>query len=93
MDACGSIELLGVLAAARERFTDAARLLAAAAAARRPLLYVAPGFTANRSAAAPASQTRHILGEDRFTQAWADGQGLTAVRGVQRPGSGRPVLL
>jgi hypothetical protein len=29
MDACDGIELLGVLAAARERFADAARLLAA----------------------------------------------------------------
>ena len=48
MDACDGIELLGVLAAARERCTDAARLLAAADAARRPLLYLAPGFTANR---------------------------------------------
>jgi len=37
MDACDGIELLGVPAAARERFADAARLLAAADAARRPL--------------------------------------------------------
>jgi hypothetical protein len=42
MDACDGIELLGVLAAARERHTDAARLLAAAGAARRPLRYLAP---------------------------------------------------
>ena len=78
MDACDGIELLGVLAAARERFTDAARLLAAADAARRPLQYLAPGFTANRSAAArAASQARHTLGDDRFTQAWKQGQGLT----------------
>ena len=35
MDACDGIELLGVLAAARERHADAARLLAAADAARR----------------------------------------------------------
>jgi len=34
MDARDGIELLRVLAAARERLTDAARLLAAAAAAR-----------------------------------------------------------
>jgi DNA-binding CsgD family transcriptional regulator len=78
MDACDGIELLGVLAAARERFTDAARLLAAADAARRPLQYLAPGFTANRGAAArAASQARHTLGDDRFTQAWKQGQGLT----------------
>src|SRR5271169_3138584 len=78
MDACDGIELLGVLAAARERFADAARLLAAADAARRPLLYLAPGFTANRDAAArAASQARDILGDDRFTQAWGEGQRLT----------------
>ena len=70
MDAADGIELLGVLAAARERFPDAARLLAAADAARRPLRYLAPGFTADRgAAAAAASQARQILGEDRFTQA------------------------
>jgi len=70
MAASDGIELLGVLAAARERFPDAARLLAAADAARRPLQYLAPGFTANRDAAArAASQARHTLGEDRFTQA------------------------
>ena len=78
MDACDGIELLGVLAVARERRTDAARLLAAADAARRPVQYLAPGFTANRSAAADAaSQARHILGDDRFTQAWEQGQALT----------------
>jgi hypothetical protein len=59
MDGCDGIELLGVLAAARERFSDAARLLAAAVAARRPLQYPASGFTANRGAAArAASQAR-----------------------------------
>ncbi len=93
MDACDGIELLGVLAAARERFSDAARLLAAAEAARRPLLYLAPGFTANRGAAArAASQARDILGEDRFTQAWEEGQGLTlddAVAYAAREGGGR----
>ena len=93
MDACDGIELLGVLAAARERFSDAARLLAAADAARRPLQYLAPGFTANRSAAArAASQARHILGDDRFTQAWEQGQGLTlddAVAYAARKGGGR----
>ena len=68
MDACDGIELLGVLAAVRERFADAARLLGAADAARRPLQYLAPGFTANRQAAARAtSQARHALGDDRFT--------------------------
>jgi predicted ATPase/DNA-binding CsgD family transcriptional regulator len=93
MDACDGIELLGVLAVARERFPDAARLLAAADAARQPLLYLAPGFTANRSAAArAASQTRHILGDDRFTQAWEEGQGLTldnAVAYAARKSGGR----
>ena len=93
MDACDGIELLGVLAAARERLTDAARLLAAADAARRPLQYLAPGFTANRAAAArAASQARHALGDDRFTQAWEEGQGLTlddAVAYAARKGGGR----
>jgi predicted ATPase/DNA-binding CsgD family transcriptional regulator len=93
MDACDGIELLGVLAAARERFLDAARLLAAADAARRPLQYLAPGFTANRQAAARAtSQARHALGDDRFTQAWDDGQALTlddAVAYAARKGGGR----
>ena len=93
MDACDGIELLGVLAAARERFADAARLLAAADATRRPLQYLAPGFTANRDAAARAvSQARHILGDDRFTQAWEEGQALTldnAVAYATRKGGGR----
>jgi DNA-binding CsgD family transcriptional regulator len=79
--------------AVRERFSDAARLLAAADAARQPLLYLAPGFTANRSAAArAASQARDILGEDRFTQAWEEGQGLTlgdAVAYAARKSGGR----
>jgi len=93
MDACDGIELLGVLAAARERSTDAARLLAAAGAARQPLLYLAPGFTANRDAAAgAASQARDILGDDRFTQAWEEGHGFTlddAVVYAARKGGGR----
>jgi predicted ATPase/DNA-binding CsgD family transcriptional regulator len=93
MDACDGIELLGVLAAARERFSDAARLLAAADAARRPLGYLAPGFTANRGASAhAASQARDALGEDRFTQAWEEGQGLSlddAVAYAARRGGGR----
>jgi DNA-binding CsgD family transcriptional regulator len=93
MDACDGIELLGVLAAARERFTDAARLLAAADAARPPLQYLAPGFTANRDAAAhAASQARNVLGDDRFTQAQKEGQGLTlddAVGYATRKGGGR----
>src|SRR5271165_5937911 len=93
MDASDGIELLGVLAAARERHSDAARLLAAADAARRPLQYLAPGFTANRGAAARAArQARHILGEDRFTQAWEQGQALTlddAVALAARKGGGR----
>ena len=93
MDACDGIELLGVLAAARERFPDAARLLAAAGAARQPLQYLAPGFTANRDAAAhAASQARNVLGDDRFTQAQKEGQGLTlddAVAYATRKGGGR----
>ena len=93
MDASDGIEMLGVLAAARERFPDAARLLAAADATRRPLHYLAPGFTANRQAAARAtSQARHALGDDRFTQAWNEGQALTlddAVAYAARKGGGR----
>jgi len=93
MDASDGIELLGVLAAARERFPDAARLLAAAEAARRPLQYLTPGYTANRGAAArAASQVRHVLGDDRFTQAWDEGQQLTldeAVAYAARKGGGR----
>ena len=93
MDACDGIELLGVLAAARERFSDAARLLAAADTARRPLQYLTPGFTANRTAAAHAtSQAKHVLGHDRFTQAWEEGHGLTlddAVANATRKGGGR----
>ena len=93
MGACDGIELLGVLAAARERFPDAARLLAAAEAARPPLWYLAPGFTANRGTAArAASQARHALGEDRFTQVWEEGQGLAlddAVAHAARKGGGR----
>jgi len=93
MDACDGIELLGVLAAARERHSDAARLLAAADAARRPLRYLAPGFTANRGAAArAASQARHVLGDDRFIQDWEQGHGFTlddAVAYAARKGGGR----
>jgi DNA-binding CsgD family transcriptional regulator len=93
MDASDGIELLGVLAAARERLPDAARLLAAAEAARRPLQYLAPGFTANRGAAARAtSEARNILGDDRFTQAWNEGQALAlddAVAYAARKGGGR----
>ena len=91
--ASDGIELLGVLAAARDRHTDAARLLGAADAARRPLGYLAPGFTANRDAAAHAiSQARQALGDDRFTQAWEQGQQLTlddAVAHAARKGGGR----
>jgi len=93
MDACDGIELLGVLAAARERFTDAARLLAAADAARPPLRYLTPGFTAARAAAArAASRARHVLGDNRFTEAWEQGQALTlddAVAYTARNGGGR----
>jgi DNA-binding CsgD family transcriptional regulator len=93
MDASDGIELLGVLAASRERHPDAARLLAAADAARGPLRYLAPGFTAARAAAAAAaSQARQILGDDRFTQAWDQGQALAlddAVAYAARKGGGR----
>ena len=78
------VEVIGPLAEAR---------LAAADAARRQLRYLAPGFTANRDAAAgAASQARHILGDDRFTQAWDEGQALTlddAVAYATRKGGGR----
>jgi len=91
MGACDGLEFLGVLAAARERFPDAARLLAAADAARPPLL--APGLTANRDAAARAvTQARDILGDDRFTQAWDQGHALAlgdAVTYAARKGGGR----
>jgi len=93
MDACDGIELLGVLAAARERFPAAVRLLAAAGPARRRLGYLAPGYTANRGAAAGAtSQARDALGGDRFTQAWNEGQQLNlddAVAYAARKGGGR----
>jgi predicted ATPase/DNA-binding CsgD family transcriptional regulator len=93
MDAADGIELLGVLACARERYGDAARLLAAADAARRRLLYLTPGFTADRQAAArAASQARHVLGDDGFAQAWDQGHGLTlddAVAYLARKGGGR----
>ena len=93
MDAADGVEFLGVLAAARERFSDAARLLAAANAARPKLGYLTPGFTAGRRAAArAASQARHILGDDSFAQAWEQGQALTlddAVAYAARRGGGR----
>ena len=93
MDACDGIELAGVLAAARERYPDAARLLAAAEAARQPLRYLAPGFTANRGAAGHAiSQARHALGDEAFIQAWDEGQALTldhAVAYATRKSGGR----
>ena len=93
MAACDGIELLGVLAAARDRHSDAARLLGAADAARQPLQYMAPGFTANRAAAArAASQAQRALGDDRFAQAWEQGQQLTlddAVTFAARKGGGR----
>jgi DNA-binding CsgD family transcriptional regulator len=82
-----------VIVSTRERFADAARLLAAADAARRPLRYLAPGFTANRAAAARAtSQSMHALGDDRFTEAWDEGHALTlddAVAYAARKGGGR----
>jgi len=93
MGACDGIEFLGVLATARERPTDATRLLAAADATRRPLQYLTPGYTANRGAATSAAgQARHALGGDRFTQAWEQGQQLTlddAVAYATRKSGGR----
>jgi DNA-binding CsgD family transcriptional regulator len=93
MDACDGIELLGVIAAARERFTDAVRLLSAADGARRPLLYQTPGFTASRDAAERACRdVRQCLSGDQFEQACNEGQGLTlddAVAYVARKGGGR----
>jgi DNA-binding CsgD family transcriptional regulator len=87
------VELLGILAAARERFSDAARLLAAANAARPPLGYLTPGFTAAREAAnCAASQARHMLGNDTFAQTWEQGQALTlddAIAYAARKGGGR----
>jgi DNA-binding CsgD family transcriptional regulator len=71
----------------------AARLLAAADAARRALQYLGPGFTANRgAAAAAASRARDVLGDEHFTQAWAEGRELTlddAVAYAARKGGGR----
>ena len=93
MGAADGVEFLGVLAAARERFTDAARLLAAANAARPRLGYLTPGFTAARPAAArAASRARRSLGADGFAQAWDQGQALAlddAVAYAARGGGGR----
>jgi DNA-binding NarL/FixJ family response regulator len=93
MDASDGIELLGVLAAARERFSDAARLLAAAEAARHPLRYLAPGYTADRDAAArAASVAQQALGDNDFRQAWEQGQALAldaAVAYAARKAGGR----
>jgi len=93
MDASDGVELLGVLACARERYGDAARLLAAADAARPALRYLTPGFAADRRAATrAASHARHTLGEDAFAQAWQQGQRLTlddAIAYIARKGGGR----
>jgi predicted ATPase/DNA-binding CsgD family transcriptional regulator len=93
MDACDGLELLGVLAAARERPADAARLLAAAAQARPGLGYLTPGFAADRRAAAQAADdVRRALGEEEFAQARAQGRALTvdeAVALATRRGGGR----
>lgn len=93
MDTCDGIELLGVLAAARERYPDAVRLLAAADAARHQLRYLTPGFTADRRAAARAvGQARRSLGEESFAQAWDQGSALTldeVVAYAARRGGGR----
>ena len=51
-----------------------------------PLLYLAPGFAANRGAAARAAgQARQVLGDERFTQAWEQGQGLILDDAVAMP--------
>jgi predicted ATPase/DNA-binding CsgD family transcriptional regulator len=93
MAAADGVEFLGVLAAARERFSNAARLLAAADAARPGLRYLTPGFSAARQAAAcAASQARDALGDDGFAQAWEHGQALAlddAVAYAARRGGGR----
>jgi DNA-binding CsgD family transcriptional regulator len=93
IDACDGVELLGVLAAARERPADAARLLAAAAETRPGLGYLTPGFTAGRRAAARAAgDVREALGAEEFARAWAQGQALTldeAVAFAVRHGGGR----
>ena len=93
MDAADGVEFLGVLAADRERFTDAARLLAAADAARTRLYCLTPGFTAAPGAAGRAAgQARRMLGDDGFRQAQEEGQALTlddAVAYAARPGGGR----
>ena len=60
---------------------------------RRPLQYLAPGFTAHRGAAArAASQARHALGGDGFARAWEQGQALAlddAVAYAASKGGGR----
>jgi DNA-binding CsgD family transcriptional regulator len=93
MDAADGVEFLGVLAADRERFSDAARLLAAADAARIRLYCLTPGFTAaSATADRAAGQARHMLGDDGFSQAQEEGQALTlddAVAYAARPGGGR----
>jgi predicted ATPase/DNA-binding CsgD family transcriptional regulator len=93
MAACDGTELLGVLAAARERFSDAARMLAAAEAARVPLQYLAPGYTADRVAAArAASEARRAMGDDDFAKMWEQGRALTlddAIAFATRKGGGR----
>jgi predicted ATPase/DNA-binding CsgD family transcriptional regulator len=93
MGAADGVEFLGVLAVTRERFNDAARLLAAADAARPRLSYLTPGFTADRQTAADAArQARHTLGDNSFAQAWEQGQGLTlddAVAYAARKSGGR----
>jgi hypothetical protein len=93
MGAADGVEFLGVLTAARERFSDAARLLAAADAARPRLQYLTPGFTTSRQAGAhAASMARYVLGNDGFAHAWEQGQGLTlddTVGYATRRGGGR----
>jgi DNA-binding CsgD family transcriptional regulator len=78
IDACDGLELLGMLAAARERPADAARLLAAAAKARPGLGYLTPGFPADRQAAAQAAaDAGRAVGGEEFARAWAQGHALT----------------
>ena len=93
MGTADGIEFLGVLTAARKRFSDTARLLAAVDTARPRLQYLTPGFTTGRRAGAQtASMARYILGNDGFAHAWEQGQELTlddVIAYATRRGGGR----
>jgi hypothetical protein len=75
MDAADGIKFLGVLAVDRERFSDTARLLATAAAARTRLYCLTPGFFAcpRREAARRAVETLaagHYQGRSSSRLCW-----------------------